>query len=76
MLQYIRAVYWASQCRVCTITCGCCCGLQVSLQLVQLHNYIKAVVRKACEVAPVKEGFVPDPIEEEEEQGGSMVLHQ
>ena len=48
----------------------------MSLQLVQLHNYIKAVVRKACEVALVKEGFVPDPIEEEEEQGGSMVLHQ
>ena len=44
--------------------------LQVSLQLVQLHNYIKNVVRKACEEALVGEGFVPDPMEEEEEQGG------
>ena len=49
--------------------------LQVSLQLVQLHNYIKNVVCKACEEALVGEGFVPDPVEEEEEQGGNA-LHQ
>lgn len=51
-------------------------ALQVSLQLVQLHNYIKSVVRQACEVALTREGFVPDPVEEEEDQGGAMALLQ
>ena len=44
-----------------------CVYLQVSVELAQFHAYIKDTVRTACEDALVEEGFVPDPLDSDEE---------
>ena len=37
------------------------------MELAQFHAYIKDKVRTACEDALINEGFVPDPVDLDEE---------
>ena len=37
---------------------------QVSMALSEFHGSVKEIIRRACEDALMREGFVPDPIED------------
>ena len=39
------------------------------MNLAQFHNDVKEIVRVACENALKKEGFVPDPVEDNVTKG-------
>ena len=40
-------------------------SLKVSMSLAEFHDWVKEVVRVACENALASERFVPDPVEEQ-----------
>ena len=48
--------------------------MQVSLELSKFHITVKQLVRVACENALKREGFVPDPIENEQNNSSSKLI--